>query len=144
MPKRAIEDPGAARRLARAIVSDIVLYNDEALRAGRDLGAEIAEGRELFLSRVRSQHEPFFDEALADILLARWPGSRRVGNPLLRAEGASGHRGIASAKDADTEGLAPGLTPTQEPTSGSRLLLYAVLLLLALGLSAACLVRLCG
>jgi uncharacterized membrane protein YraQ (UPF0718 family) len=33
----------AALRLARAIASDLLLYNDAAIRAGKDLSGEIAE-----------------------------------------------------------------------------------------------------
>lgn len=35
-PRRVVTSPEAAQRLARAIPSDILLYNDEAVRQARD------------------------------------------------------------------------------------------------------------
>jgi hypothetical protein len=62
-----IDNDGAARRLARAIVSDIRLYNEEKVRAGSDLSEAIAEGRELFHERVAPEHHRVFDEEWAAI-----------------------------------------------------------------------------
>ncbi len=72
-----IVDEQQARRLARAIVSDIALYNEETLLAAtspRDALAEpIAEGRALFMSRVAPQLEGLFDQAVDSLLERRRP-----------------------------------------------------------------------
>ena len=76
-----IDKPSSAMRLARTIVSDIMLYNKEKVVegvAGDDLfnrlADEIDEGRRHFESRttaeVRASH-PFFDRALVDVLVYR-------------------------------------------------------------------------
>jgi hypothetical protein len=60
-----IDDPEAAARLARAIVADIRLYNAAKIAAG-DVRDEVAEGRELFRSRVApAQHDVYEREAAA-------------------------------------------------------------------------------
>lgn len=74
-----IEAPELAVRLARAIASDISLYNEEKIVEGiqndnlfENLETEIAEGRELYLSRIApalAQRSNFFDRALVDIVL---------------------------------------------------------------------------
>jgi hypothetical protein len=73
-----IETEEAARRLARAIASDVSLYNEEKIVRGieRDslfdeLGEEIEEGRALYKSRVSPElyHRNFYDRALVDILI---------------------------------------------------------------------------
>ena len=50
-----IEDPEKARRLARAIASDISLYNEEKVKEGIEndtfydaISAELEEGRDLY------------------------------------------------------------------------------------------------
>lgn len=68
-----IGDEEAARRLARAIASDIALYHDARLRAGDPVDAEVAEGRVLFQARVEPQLFPVY-EAQIDLLL----GPRRA------------------------------------------------------------------
>lgn len=69
-----------ARRLARAIVSDIALYNPEKVERGiREdsifdlLAQEIAEGREHFVSRVTPElaASNIFDLAVVDVLIKR-------------------------------------------------------------------------
>ncbi len=72
-----INDPEAATRLARAVVSDVLLYNDEKVRAGRAGGdvlgavaAELDEGRALFLSRVEPSLGELFDPVAAEMLEA--------------------------------------------------------------------------
>jgi hypothetical protein len=61
-------DPVAAERLARAILDDITLYNDEKIRASRDLVADLAteveEGRTLFRSRADPAHHHVFEDEL--------------------------------------------------------------------------------
>jgi len=73
-----IETEEAARRLARAIASDLSLYNEEKIIRGvendslfEELTEEIEEGRSLYKSRVSSElyGRNFYDRALVDILI---------------------------------------------------------------------------
>jgi hypothetical protein len=73
-----IETEEAARRLARAIASDLSLYNEEKIVRGiendrlfEELDEEIEEGRALFKSRVSPDlyQRNFYDRALVDILV---------------------------------------------------------------------------
>lgn len=73
-----IETEEAARRLARAIASDLSLYNEEKIVQGIQgdnlfdaLAEEIEEGRALFKSRVAPElyAKGFYDRALIDILV---------------------------------------------------------------------------
>jgi hypothetical protein len=73
-----IETEEAARRLARAIASDLSLYNEEKIVQGitnddlfTTLAEEIEEGRALYKSRVSADlyHKNFYDRALVDILI---------------------------------------------------------------------------
>jgi hypothetical protein len=73
-----IEAEDAARRLARAIASDISLYNEEKIVRGiendslfDEIKEEIEEGRALFNSRVSPALYPcnHYDRALVDILI---------------------------------------------------------------------------
>jgi len=73
-----IETEEAARRLARAIASDLSLYNEEKIVKGiqddelfNSLAEEIEEGRALYKSRVSADlyHKNFYDRALVDILV---------------------------------------------------------------------------
>ena len=73
-----IETEEAARRLARAIASDISLYNEEKIVTGLSnddlfgtLSEEIEEGRALFKSRVAPSlfDKNFYDRAIIDILI---------------------------------------------------------------------------
>jgi hypothetical protein len=73
-----IETEEAARRLARAIASDLSLYNEEKIVEGitqdrlfEKLTDEIEEGRALFKSRVAPQlyAKNFYDRAIIDILV---------------------------------------------------------------------------
>ena len=73
-----IETEEAARRLARAIASDLSLYNEEKIVQGiqsdnlfNSLSEEIEEGRALYKSRVSSTlyQKNFYDRALVDILV---------------------------------------------------------------------------
>lgn len=73
------EEKMKAMRLARAIASDISLYNEQKIIKGLEadnlfdvLKDEIAEGRELFKSRVSAEifsKTNFFDRAICDILI---------------------------------------------------------------------------
>jgi hypothetical protein len=73
-----IETEEAARRLARAIASDLSLYNEEKIVGGIQnddlfdaLKEEIEEGRALFKSRVSPDlyAKNFYDRAIVDILV---------------------------------------------------------------------------
>ena len=73
-----IETEEAARRLARAIASDLSLYNEEKIVQGIQsdslfevMAEEIEEGRALYKSRVSADLFPknFYDRALVDILV---------------------------------------------------------------------------
>jgi spore germination protein GerM len=74
-----IDNPDAARRLARAIASDVSLYNEEKIIQGilndnlfEVMSAEIEEGRELYKSRVSPElyeSTNFYDRAIVDILV---------------------------------------------------------------------------
>ena len=73
-----IETEEAARRLARAIASDLSLYNEEKIVKGIQedqlftaLAEEIEEGRALYKSRVSAElyGKYFYDRALVDILI---------------------------------------------------------------------------
>jgi hypothetical protein len=74
-----IEQPDKAMRLARAIASDISLYNEEKIKEGimndtffDALSAELDEGRELYRSRVVPaifDATNYYDRAVVDIIL---------------------------------------------------------------------------
>jgi hypothetical protein len=73
-----IETEEAARRLARAIASDLSLYNEEKVTDGIKndnlfdaVAEEIEEGRALFKSRVTPElfQKNFYDRAIIDILV---------------------------------------------------------------------------
>jgi len=76
-----IDTPEAANRLARAIASDLSLYNEAKIKEGIEndtffsvLQEEIAEGRAHYESRVDPRilgSSNFFDRALVDVILAR-------------------------------------------------------------------------
>lgn len=75
---RVIETEEAARRLARAIASDLSLYNEDKILEGLQadnlyevLDEEIEEGRELFKSRVVPDlfEKNFYDRAIIDLLI---------------------------------------------------------------------------
>jgi hypothetical protein len=80
-----IADAQRARRLARAILSDVLLYNRDAVREGleRDdlferLEGPFEEARAYFESRVEPEllhKENFVDRAIVDVLIC---GSRGV------------------------------------------------------------------
>ena len=73
-----IETEEAARRLARAIASDLSLYNEEKITQGIQqdilfdvLADEIEEGRQLYKSRVAPDlyTRNFYGRAIVDILV---------------------------------------------------------------------------
>lgn len=76
-----IDTPEAANRLARAIASDLALYNEAKIKEGIEgdsffslLTDEIEEGRAHYQSRVKPdllKSSNFFDRAIVDVILAR-------------------------------------------------------------------------
>ena len=75
-----IDNPDQARRLARAILSDVAMYNKEKVEAGIKndnifdvLSEELEEGRQHFLSRVSNDVNPEFvyETAVVDVLIKR-------------------------------------------------------------------------
>jgi len=81
-----VSDPARAERLARAILSDVMLYNPQKVRAGIEsddlfdrLRAELEEARVYYESRVDPQvasKTNAFDRALVDVLVYRSGGVR--------------------------------------------------------------------
>ena len=79
MPPPQITTPEAAVRLARAIASDLSLYNEDKIIEGIEndnifevLGDEIEEGRELYRSRVSPDlyaSSNYYDRAIVDIVV---------------------------------------------------------------------------
>ena len=74
-----VKDPDVARRIARAVVSDIALYNAKKVEEGIGndnlfelLGEEIEEGRNYYLSRVDPEitgSTNYYNFALVDVLV---------------------------------------------------------------------------
>ena len=74
-----VKDPDVARRIARAVVSDIALYNAKKVEEGvrNDtlfdlLKEEIEEGQGYYLSRVDpeiAKNTNYFNQALVDVLI---------------------------------------------------------------------------
>jgi hypothetical protein len=107
-----IADEAAARRLARAIASDIALYNEEKLRNGQSLDAEIAEGRGLFRKRVEAALFAVYEAEIENLL-----GPRMVAKPNVEL---TDHRRAPSP-------FAPDPEHEKSPWPG-RLLLVALVL----------------
>ena len=76
---KLVDNPKLAFRLARAIVSDIALYNQEKVKEGikndsvfEVLSEELAEGREHFYGRVSpdlSDRDHLYDRAIVDVMI---------------------------------------------------------------------------
>jgi hypothetical protein len=76
---RLVDNPDLAFRLARAIVSDIALYNQEKVKDGIKndsifdvLGDELREGREHFHTRVSPElvnRDHLYDRAIVDVMI---------------------------------------------------------------------------
>jgi hypothetical protein len=74
-----VKDPDVARRIARAVVSDIALYNAKKVEEGIAgdtlfdlLKEEIDEGRNYYQSRIDpevARGTNYFNEALVDVLI---------------------------------------------------------------------------
>jgi hypothetical protein len=78
MAKPPIDNPDRARRLARAIASDLNLYNADKITEGIEndnlfdvMKDEINEGRDLFKSRVVDDifKMNIYDRAIVDVLI---------------------------------------------------------------------------
>jgi hypothetical protein len=75
-----IDNPDLAKRLARAILSDVAMYNPEKVENGikndnifEVLKDELEEGRQHFFSRVSPDMNPnsIYDIAVVDVLIKR-------------------------------------------------------------------------
>ncbi len=76
---KLVDNPKLAFRLARAIVSDIALYNQEKVKEGIKndsvfdvLAAELDEGREHFYGRVSpdlTDRDHLYDRAIVDVMI---------------------------------------------------------------------------
>lgn len=76
---RLIKNPDEARRLARTILSDILLYNQAKVKEGIEkdslfdvLTDELAEGKKYYESMVDEEvrrESNFFNEAVVDVLI---------------------------------------------------------------------------
>jgi hypothetical protein len=75
-----IDNPDQAKRLARAIISDVAIYNKEKVENGiknddifDSLNEQLEEGRQHFYSRVSVELKPerIFDIAVVDVLIKR-------------------------------------------------------------------------
>ena len=76
---RLVENPDLAFRLARAIVSDIALYNQDKVQDGIKndsifelMQEELEEGREHFFSRVSPDlpnREHLYEKAIVDVMI---------------------------------------------------------------------------
>jgi hypothetical protein len=75
-----IDNPDLAKRLARAILSDVAMYNPEKVENGIKndnifdvLKDELEEGRQHFFSRVSPDVNPdaIYDIAVVDVLIKR-------------------------------------------------------------------------
>ncbi len=75
-----IDNPDQAKRLARAILSDVAMYNKEKVENGIKndnifdiLNEELEEGRQHFLSRVSTDLNPdvIYEIAVVDVLIKR-------------------------------------------------------------------------
>lgn len=78
-----VKDPDVARRIARAVVSDIALYNSAKIEDGikndtlfQVLKDEIEEGKQYYENRVDQEileNFNLFERALVDILVKQAP-----------------------------------------------------------------------
>ena len=74
-----VKDPDVARRIARAVVSDIALYNSKKIEEGIEqdtlfdlLREEIEEGQNYYLSRVDPdivRNTNYFNQAIVDLIV---------------------------------------------------------------------------
>lgn len=86
---RLVENPDLAFRLARAIVSDIALYNQTKVAEGIKndsifdlMQNELEEGREHFFSRVSpdlTNREHLYERAIVDVMIKQ---AGRIESPI--------------------------------------------------------------
>jgi hypothetical protein len=83
-----IDNPDHARRLARAIISDVAIYNREKVEEGirndtifEILDNELEEGRQHFISRITPELAAMniFELAIVDVLIKR---AGRIESPI--------------------------------------------------------------
>jgi hypothetical protein len=116
-----IDDPLAARRLARAICADVQLYNGDKIRgvAPADgmpaLAEPLREGLRLYVSRVSPELRPLFDEAAREMCervgLPYHPISDEPSAPV-RSEPmpmAAAHPPVPRREPAPANGVPPAL-----------------------------------
>lgn len=87
---RQVENPDIAFRLARAIISDIALYNQDKVKDGIEqdkifdlLDDELHEGREHFHARVSEaieNRDALYDRAIVDVLIKQQGG--KIDSPI--------------------------------------------------------------
>lgn len=78
---KTITEPDGARRLARAIASDVALYNETKIKQGIEndtffeiMAQELEEGRQHYNTKVDSDlrlKTNFYDLAIVDVILKR-------------------------------------------------------------------------
>ncbi len=76
-----IKDPDAAKRLARAIASDVALYNEDKIKKGIEedsffeiMEKELEEGRMHYNSKVDDairSGSNYYDRAIVDVIVKR-------------------------------------------------------------------------
>lgn len=103
-----IDDEDKARRLARAVASDIRLYHEAELATGADLSPQMAEGRELFESRVVPALHPLFDVVMAEMGLPLVPPRPPGAPPLVPSDPSARPRPMLEAAPAPSTGMGPG------------------------------------
>src|SRR5438105_8226439 len=123
-----IDSEEGARRLARVIASDIVLYNRRKVDDGADLTAEVAEGFALFRTRVVPALIPVFETVLADRGLLK--GKRRASleadapaapaNPPRAVAPAEQPASVATVPAAASAGAAILPSPASSTSAGTR------------------------
>jgi hypothetical protein len=106
-----IDTEQRARRLARAVATDIVLYNEKQLSAGADLSREIAEGRSHFCARVTPDLHWIFDEVLAGTAL----GKKAVSPSALQAGAARAEAAPARVAPSPALREPPSAVPKVQP-----------------------------
>lgn len=107
-----IEDEDAARRLARAIMSDVTLYNGDriahAMDPERDLATELEEARQLFQKRAAPKYYMLFEDVVrawaADARARATPGvvaeRERVRDPVVASQERRNAEALEAAKRA--------------------------------------------
>lgn len=126
-----IADPVAARRLANAIVADLVLYNEARIAAATNvriaLAGDLAEARGLFESRVVAELHGVFEEAV----------DARLGGALASFRGravAPREPDYVERESSDASG-ASDASDRRRDTSGPGRMLLVSLVVMVFGLS---------